>query len=111
MPAEVTLHNYARALTHGRFGLHFLNSAVVAVATTTGTVLCASLLSYTLARIDFPMRRFHFLLVMYVAMDMPTQTSLMRGFLVGIPADLKESAFIDGASRLRVWGKIMLPLS
>ncbi len=143
-PAEITLQNYARALTRGRFGRYFVNSAVVAVATTTGTVVCASLLSYALARIDFPTRRFLFLLVIlglmippvmliipqfvvvrsiglldklpglvvvYVAMNLPMQTFLMRGFLIGIPADLEESAFIDGASRLQVWWKIMLPLS
>lgn len=142
--AEITFQNYVRALTRGRFGRYFVNSAVVAVATTTGTVICASLLSYALARIDFPTRRFLFLLVIlglmippvmliipqfvvvrsiglldklpglvvvYVAMNLPMQTFLMRGFLIGIPADLEESAFIDGASRLQVWWKIMLPLS
>lgn len=143
-PAEATLQNYIRAITRGNFGRYFVNSALVAVATTAGTVVCASMLAYALARIDFPGRRALFLLVIlglmippvmliipqfvivrslglldrlaglvvvYIAMNIPMQTFLMRGFLVGIPVDIEESAFLDGASRLRVWLQIMLPLS
>lgn len=35
----------------------------------------------------------------------------MRSFFEGIPADLEEAAFIDGANEITIFWKIMLPLS
>lgn len=56
-PAEVTLGNYARALSRDSFGRYFLNTAGVALVTTAVTAVCASLLAYAFARMDFPLRR------------------------------------------------------
>jgi multiple sugar transport system permease protein len=53
-PQEVTLKNYTEALGKDLFGLYFLNSLLVAVATTTLTVLISSLLAYAFARLKFP---------------------------------------------------------
>jgi putative aldouronate transport system permease protein len=36
---------------------------------------------------------------------------IMRSFFVGLPAELEESAYLDGASDLLVFWKIMIPLS
>jgi multiple sugar transport system permease protein len=36
---------------------------------------------------------------------------LMRQHYLTIPRDLEEAALLDGASRLRIWGSIFLPLS
>jgi len=36
---------------------------------------------------------------------------VMRSFFEGIPSDLEEAAFIDGANEITVFWKIMLPLS
>jgi len=41
----------------------------------------------------------------------PLYIFLMRQFFKGIPMELEEAAFIDGASRLRTLVQIMLPLS
>lgn len=38
-------------------------------------------------------------------------TFLLRQFYRSIPIDLDDAARIDGASSLRIWGQIMLPLS
>jgi multiple sugar transport system permease protein len=53
-PQEVTLKNYTEALGKDLFGLYFLNSLLVAIATTTLTVLISSLLAYAFARLKFP---------------------------------------------------------
>ncbi|MGD2156524.1 MAG: carbohydrate ABC transporter permease [Anaerolineales bacterium] len=53
-PQEMTLKNYSEALGKDLFGLYFLNSLLVAVATTTLTVLISSLLAYAFARLKFP---------------------------------------------------------
>ena len=52
-PQEVTLSNYTKALGKDLFGLYFINSLVVAVSTTTLTVLISSMLAYAFARLKF----------------------------------------------------------
>ena len=47
----------------------------------------------------------------YVAFGLPFQIFVLRGFFRQIPTELLESARIDGASELRVFRTIMLPLS
>lgn len=47
----------------------------------------------------------------YVAMGLPFQIFVMRGFFRLIPDELLEAARIDGASELWIFLRIMLPLS
>jgi len=51
------------------------------------------------------------LLPPYVAFGLPFQIFVLRGFFRLIPSELLEAARIDGASELRVFLTIMLPLS
>ena len=52
----------------------------------------------------------------YLALLLPvganvTGVFLMRQFFLSVPAELEESARIDGASALRIWWSIVLPLA
>lgn len=52
----------------------------------------------------------------YQALILPTafsafSTFLLRQYFLGIPRDLDEAARIDGASSLRIWWQIIMPLS
>ena len=47
----------------------------------------------------------------YMAVNLPIVVWLMRDFLARIPVDLEESAEIDGASRIRIFATIVLPLA
>lgn len=47
----------------------------------------------------------------YVAFGLPFQIFVLRGFFRLIPSELLEAARIDGASELRIFWTIMLPLS
>ncbi len=51
------------------------------------------------------------LLPPYVAFGLPFQIFVLRGFFRLIPSELLEAARIDGASEMRVFLTIMLPLS
>ena len=51
------------------------------------------------------------LIATYTAINLPIVVWLMRDFFAGIPLDLEESAQIDGASRLRIFFTIVLPLA
>ena len=50
------------------------------------------------------------LIATYTAVNLPIVVWLTRDFFAGVPLDLEESAEIDGASKLRVFFTIALPL-
>jgi multiple sugar transport system permease protein len=50
------------------------------------------------------------LIATYTAVNLPIVVWLTRDFFAGIPIDLEESAELDGASKLRVFLTIALPL-
>jgi multiple sugar transport system permease protein len=51
------------------------------------------------------------LIITYTATNLPIAVWLMRDYFSGIPQELEESAQIDGASRYRIFGSIVLPLA
>ena len=50
------------------------------------------------------------LILFHVAFGLPFAIFLLRNFFIGIPKDILESARIDGASELRIFFKLILPL-
>lgn len=56
IPRDATFDNYVNALTSNHFGRYFLNSALVATASTAISVVLAAMLAYAFARWDFPGR-------------------------------------------------------
>jgi len=51
------------------------------------------------------------LVLPYLTFSMPLAIWLLTGFFRQLPADVEEAALVDGASRLRVMGEIVLPLA
>ncbi|MCX7384290.1 MAG: carbohydrate ABC transporter permease [Alphaproteobacteria bacterium] len=51
------------------------------------------------------------LVLVYVAMGLPSAVFIMTGFLRTLPGELEESARIEGASELRTMLQVMLPLA
>ncbi len=47
----------------------------------------------------------------YLAFGIPYQVFIMYGFFKGVPKELSEAAFIDGASHLTIFLKLFLPVS
>jgi alpha-glucoside transport system permease protein len=50
------------------------------------------------------------IILFHAAFGLPFAIFLLRNFFVGIPKDIMESARIDGASELRIFVRLMLPL-
>lgn len=50
------------------------------------------------------------LIIPYTAMGLPLATLLLKVFMDGLPDELFDAARIDGASDLRVYGRVALPL-
>ncbi len=53
---------------------------------------------------------FFFVIIARSAIEIPMATWLMKGFFDIIPWEIEWSAIIDGASRIKVWWKILLPM-
>ena len=51
------------------------------------------------------------LIPFYVAWVIPFSTFMIKGFMEGIPDEITEATYIDGASVMTVYGKIALPLA
>jgi ABC-type glycerol-3-phosphate transport system permease component len=51
------------------------------------------------------------LVVIYTYMNLPLTVWLLRGFFADLPAEIEEASFVDGASRLRSFFGITLPLA
>lgn len=90
VPSEPTLANYVEAWTANNFGRYFLNSTVVAVATTVGTVLLASMMAYGFARFRFPGRGVLFASIV-VGLTIPTMLLIIPQFLLAKDLGLLNS--------------------
>jgi ABC-type glycerol-3-phosphate transport system permease component len=51
------------------------------------------------------------LVLPYIALNLPLAIILMRGAYQGVPREFEEAARLDGASPLRVWWTVLLPLA
>ncbi|HIP75045.1 MAG TPA: carbohydrate ABC transporter permease, partial [Thermococcus paralvinellae] len=72
---------------------------------------------YLLYRLTFPQNpdvirlySFFYVILARAALEIPMSVWLMKGFFDTIPWEFEWSGIIDGASRIKVWWKIMLPL-
>jgi len=96
IPDNPSIENFIRAWTSNRFQLYFLNSAVVALVATTGTVLFAALTAYSFARFQFKGKEIIFGLMLVVLM-IPDMISIIPRFYLARSLDLRNS----------LWGLIL----
>lgn len=46
----------------------------------------------------------------YIALGIPTAIFILTEFIRGLPSELYEAAFVDGASRFKIYRRIVMPL-
>lgn len=80
-PKEWTLANYREVIFDTRFPRWFLNSLIVALATTLSALFFCSLIGYTLTRMRFPGRTFIFILILSTLM-VPTEMLVIPWFVM-----------------------------
>lgn len=51
------------------------------------------------------------LILAYVSVTLPVAIWMLRGFLLKLPASIEESAAVDGATPMRIFWDIVVPLS
>jgi len=139
-PRVPTLKNYEKIFEFPLILTGLRTSFLRTVIGTTCTVFCSAMVAYTISRADFIFRKFVtglFLITMYVGAGIipffmvirmfglnnnfwvyiiPNLVGayyliVMRSFFQQLPYSLQESAFIDGATDLTVFFRIILPLS
>lgn len=140
VPRKFTLANYTYFLEQQRWINSIGVSVARTVIGTIGTVLVTSMVSYALARRDLMFRktyRFLFIMAMYVSGGMIAFYVMLRiygilntfavyilplllnlffimvgtSFFESIPTSLLESAQLDGASELKTFFRIVIPVS
>lgn len=139
-PKEFTFESYRMILSAGVVPNSFKNSVIyTAVGTFVNLIITASL-AYALSRRQLAFRKFYTILIMITmffhgglipsfilvknlniyntiwALILPGAIStynlmVMRSFFESIPHELEESAYIDGATDITIFFKIILPLS
>jgi multiple sugar transport system permease protein len=90
IPSDPTLDNYGQAWSANSFGRYFLNSALVAVLTTTGNVLLSSMMAYGFARFRFRGKGVLFGMVV-VGLTIPTMLLIIPQFLLAKNLGLLDS--------------------
>lgn len=138
-PRKLTFDNYKTIFTYQNLLTAFFMSILRTVVGTVTALIASSMVAYTLSRKDFQARKFFsvFLaLTLYVSgglipgflliRDLHLMNSfwvyilpaivnafyifMIRSYMDGLPFELQESAFIDGANDLTIFFRIVLPL-
>jgi multiple sugar transport system permease protein len=81
IPHDPTTANYTRAWSSNKFGRYFVNSLVVASATTFLSVWLSSMMAYAFARFSFPGRRILFGLLL-IGLMVPTMMLIIPQFIL-----------------------------
>lgn len=139
LPRKFTLSNYANVFSDP----NLVHSAIVSVERTVlgtvASVLCCSMLAYTLSRQDYVLRKpisNLFVITMYVSGGLiPTYlltrnlhligsfwvyiipwllnfyyVMIIRSFMDGLPISIQEAARIDGANDFQIFLNVIMPL-
>jgi multiple sugar transport system permease protein len=90
IPHHPTISNYTQAWSSNQFGRYFLNSVLVAIATTALALLLSSMMAYAFARFRFPGKRLLFGLLL-IGLMVPAMMLLIPQFLLAKQLTLLNS--------------------
>lgn len=100
--------SYVFARLNFRWGNLIFNIVIACMAIPIhATLIPVFLFTKQMGLYDSPMA----LIGPYVAFNLPVSVFILTGFMKGIPKELEESAEIDGAGKVKIFLKIILPLS
>ena len=139
-PVEFSVSAYTAIFKSGNVPRSFLNSVYYTALGTAINMLLTTMMAYPLSRTYLTFRKFYNVLVLITmffsggliptfltvknlglyntvwAIVLPGAIStwnliIMRAFFMGLPAELEESAQLDGANDFTIFARIILPLS
>ena len=104
--------NTSTAFVFARFKFKGRKAGLLTVMILTAFPSFMGLIALYMIALNFGMLDNHnMLVIVYVAGSIPGSIWLVRGNMLNLPKSLDEAAYIDGASKLQVYYKIILPLS
>jgi alpha-glucoside transport system permease protein len=126
-PHLATWANYSSVWNNTSIPTALKTTAMIAIGGTFLPIIVAALAGYAFAWLVVPLQMalipvfhlyntFHLydtilgLVLFHTAFGLPFAIFLLRNFFIGIPKDILESARIDGASEIRIFLKLILPL-
>jgi len=139
-PRPVTVQSYRDVFASGIVAVGYMNTVIRAAVGTVLTLVCCFAAAYAISKPKLPFRKTVSMLLLITMffgggliptylwfkqlgligsrwvlilphVAMAYYIIIMRRFLEAIPAEMEESAFIDGASAMRILFRIMVPLS
>jgi len=83
LPTGLDLKNYVKGwfATNPSFGRYYLNSFIVCLGTVIGNVLACSLTAFAFARLDFPLKRILFA-IMLMTLMLPSQVLMIPQYIL-----------------------------
>ena len=120
-PIQWTLANFKTVLFTLKFTVNIRNSLIIAGSTTVVAIIISSLAAYGVVRF-FPKLgnvmtkilvttyMFPSLMLVYLSFSVPYAVWMLVGFFKTVPIGIEEAARIDGANKLQVFVRIVLPL-
>lgn len=143
VPTDYTFDWYRNVWTASDAPRFFLNSLIIAVATTIVCVIIGLISAYAVTRFEFPGKNFFLvgalasyvfpaillflpiyliltslgltntlmgIIVAHIVVSFPFAVWMLRSYLIAIPRELDEAAWVDGASYLRTIRSVILPV-
>jgi ABC-type glycerol-3-phosphate transport system permease component len=105
---------YIGLFVMSKFGRSLLNSTIVSIAFITLIIFFSSLAGFAFAKYKFPGRNILFVFLLATIMLPPQVTSfsifLMRQYISYVPAEILNSARVDGCREFRIYWDIVLPM-
>jgi alpha-glucoside transport system permease protein len=133
-PGKFTFENYSAIFDNEVITSSLVTTIWIAIGGTLLPILVGALAGYAFAWLEFPGRDWLFVIVIALLVvplqmalipmfrlyetfgindtvfGLPFAIFLLRNFFIGIPKDLLEAARIDGASEIRIFLRLILPL-
>jgi len=104
--------NVTTAFIFARFKFKGRNSGLLTVMVLQAFPGFLALIALYQVALNFGMLNNHnMLVIIYVAGSIPGSIWLVRGSMLNLPRSLDEAAYIDGATKMQVYTRIILPLS
>lgn len=139
-PREVSFEAYKVVLSNKSMGMAYLNTIGRTVIGTLFALVVTTLYAYALSRRQMPYKKFFTMYILFTMLfsggTIPTylvikklglldnrlvyilpsaitayNVIIARSFFVSVPESLHESALLDGASELKIFSKIYIPLA
>ena len=121
-PTDFCYENYLDVFKKFPFAKFLLNSVIVAVSSVGLNTLVTTMAGYSFARIDFKMIPVYIVMsklglvgslwaLILPAMINPLSIFFVRQFMMTIPDSYEEAAYIDGAGRVQIYARVILPMS